>query len=244
MSKPLTLRLHIGDQTKEVNLPGFAEITLGAYIELVKAPKDELEHETVARILRIDTLDALAMKAHEATGALRWYYGALEHGAKEWGLYGEVVEELGEDGLTKPGVLDAVTRRGGVPDFIEVDGERYIVPKDIEMGTRYGQWVDLEASLDEMEGEGHDAEAFPRILAALCTKEGEVYKDVDGIARRKVFERCRMVDAYRVVAFFFSSSVEFASRMLRCSPNFLGYRRPQEPPVLTFTPRSGASGTS
>ena len=244
MAEPFTLRIHIGDQTKEVSLPAWEDITLGRYAEVARAPKDELDHEVVARILGIDTLDALAMSTKEAMAALNWYWGVLSEGAKAWTAYADILDDLGEEGLTKPGLLQAIAQRGGRITHIDIDGERYIVPEDIEMSTKYGQWVDLEATLDQFEGTEHESEYFPHLLAALCTKEGEVYSEINGLQRRKVFERCRAIDGIRAVAFFFSSSDVFARIMLRRFPNCLAFVQPPTQPVLRLIRPSGESGTT
>lgn len=92
------------------------------------------------------------------------------------------------------------------PDTIDIDGVTYRVPRDVEMETTWGQWVDWEG----WNPPEHEADIVAEALAFLLVPVGETYS---GTPRNKV-ERmlsCRMETAMELAAFFFAKSEGFRS---------------------------------
>jgi len=124
------------------------------------------------------------------------------------------------------------------PSTIEHDGITYTVPHDLEHGTCFGQWVDLDAAL---EGITTEAEAMADICAAMLIEQGKEYEGLSVNLERMQTLPARV--AMGLTAFFLGRSERLRSVMLRSMNRLVTSRlHGQGLEAPTSTP-STASGT-
>lgn len=250
MTGSLTIRIDIAGEVREVSLPSFEEITLDDFMRIQDAPDGELDHETVARITGIDTLTTMAMKMHEAQAVLEWYWGHLTDGAKEWAAMDRIrkrLEEANPENWTRADVWAEIEKEWPPVLSFTVDGETFIVPRDLDAQTVFGQWVSFQQVLSNQQDGAKDYAMFPYILREFCLKEGEDYRKSSRDAalwseRLATMRKVRMVDAYRVHAFFFSTSRRYAESIDLHFPLSPSWSKPPNVLELMSTHSDGGGG--
>ena len=96
------------------------------------------------------------------------------------------------------------------PKVVEFDGTRWTCPASLDMGTTYGQWVDLDNALD---GAQHEPEVMAAICACLLVEEGKEYEGYHLTLER--FDRMPVAVAMQVCAFFLNSSERLRNAIAR-----------------------------
>jgi hypothetical protein len=117
------------------------------------------------------------------------------------------------------------------PAVIDIDGIPYRVPRDLEMETVYGQWVDWS----RWEAPQHEADIIAEALAFLLVQEGKEYT---GTTEGKIAEMMKapMGLAMDLCAFFFDSSDEFRHVTSQRSSLFREYWRRRMARALKTSP--------
>lgn len=106
-----------------------------------------------------------------------------------------------------------------VPESVTLHGVTYTVPRDVENGTLFGQYEDLNNVL--MPKCEVEADIFQAACAALCLPEGTEYDGDTVMARMEAFNDLPIQTAMLVSAFFFDRSETFRSAVDRCTKTFL-----------------------
>jgi hypothetical protein len=109
-----------------------------------------------------------------------------------------------------------------VPASFTLHGVTYTVPQDVEGGTTFGQYEDLNNVL--MPKCEVEADIFQAVCAALCLPEGTEYDGSTVMARMEAFNDLPIQTAMLVSAFFFDRSETFRSAVDRCTKTFLTLR--------------------
>ena len=107
------------------------------------------------------------------------------------------------------------------PTTITHEGVTYRVPRDLEHDTVFGQWVDLEGTLQGAETE---AEIMAAICAALLVEEGKEYEGLT--ATLQAMETLPARIAMGLTAFFLPRSERLRSAMARCLARLMMSRLP------------------
>lgn len=231
----LTLKVYRGEEVEEIHLPEAGEMTVADYIRMMDT--NEEGYQALAKAVGLKPEEVLAMPVREAEALQAWYQDRLKESAEGWArthsLEAVLEREHGEN-WRKELAVDKAMELGLVPRSFVVDGQEYLVPLRMDEQTTYGQWVDLEATLDMMAKDDMSlARSLPVILATMCVRSGERYATVNFQERRKVMEGAKAMEALQVVAFFLSNSERFAGCMLRASLRHLEWMRPLTEPEQT-----------
>ncbi len=89
-------------------------------------------------------------------------------------------------------------------------GITYTVPQNIEADTTFGQWADINSSLETLT---NDVDMLPVILAILLVEEGKEYDGDDLEARISQMRAMPVEYAMKLSAFFFANGSRLQSVM-------------------------------
>lgn len=95
---------------------------------------------------------------------------------------------------------------------VEVLGQRFKVPQNIEADTIYAQWVDINA---RVENATNERDIIPTILAILLVEEGTDYDGGKIAERMAFFNGAPAVFGLRMTAFFFANGKRLRDVMSR-----------------------------
>lgn len=117
--------------------------------------------------------------------------------------------------LVGKGLLEAAAAKEDEwkPDpTIELLGQRFTVPQNIEADTIFAQWADINA---RVENATNERDIIPTVLAILLVPEGEDYDGSKVSERRAFFGGAPALFGLRMAAFFFGSGKRLPDVMSR-----------------------------
>jgi hypothetical protein len=125
-----------------------------------------------------------------------------------------------------------------LPTVIDHAGKRWVMPTDLEQGTTYGQWVDMDLALD-------GAETEPEIMAAVCAcllvPEGEEYQGYHKTL--DIMGTLPASTAMSILAFFLSKSDRLRNAIAHCMTRRVMSLLPEQGPEPTSTTSDTGTGT-
>lgn len=249
------------EEYRDVPVPTFEELTIEHYGRLATTVDGEAQHATIARIFDTPEHMALAMTPKERGVLLEFLHTYLRDTAKAWKDMGaakqalKAVTEQHQRRPTPADIREAMEGHGLFRRSIMVQGRTFAVPEAIEHTCKWGQWITAQSDIEQHVKSGDpDWKLWPRLLAVFCLEPGERWptkaegEDADAFderfgewlgTRTALMHHARFVDAMAVVAFFFSTSIEFGRIMLPHTMSTRSSPLPWPRPKPTSTQTAG-----
>ena len=175
---------------------GIDELTVKDWCDIsyppvsVEASDVEATIQLIQRWLKIPRRDLMRLQAGEMTRLVTGLGQMLGHAAKMR--------------------IDA----WNPPKEWKYKGKTYVVPQDLEEDTVWGQWVELNAALDDMKDE---RDLLPMVCAHLLTEKDKPFDTDDIPTRLAVFRAAPVEFPMKLTVFFLDSG----SRLHDCMSRFM-----------------------
>lgn len=207
---------------REYRIPDIGILTVAQWVELCK-PNESEGH------------DGLIEDLHRFSGIPKKHLRKLPPGEADKLI--EALVKVRTDAEARDAEVKGEDWRN--PATIEHEGVTYTVPQDLEHGTCFGQWVDLDAAL---EGVTTEAEAMLDICAAMLIEQGKEYEGLS--VNLECMKTLPARIAMGLTAFFLGRSERLMSVMLRCTSRLVTSRLQGLGPEALTSTQGTASGTA
>lgn len=126
---------------------------------------------------------------------------------------------------------DATTRAKLQPTDVQpvttvtVKGHEFMIPEDLGKES-VRLMIGLENVLRNLPEGMHEVEVMPHVLGTLLREKGTEYDVNQNAARAELLHDMLLIDASRIMAFFFFSSTDFRGSLLQSFPRFGNWMMP------------------